>query len=503
MIRRTSTSRFPVSLRQLLPQASFVGCADLRTFEVTSDSRECRPGCLFAAIPGHNADGREYIAEALANGAAGLLVSQPVAEAPVPQCVVPNVRQAYARLCAHVVGQPSQRVRLVGVTGTNGKTTVTWMVRSMLRSAGLQTGLLGTIVYDDGRQSESSQLTTPGPREFNEWLQSMVAAGTTHAAVELSSHALCQDRVAGTQLEVGVVTNITQDHFDYHGNFETYWACKARITSLVRPGGLLVVNANNPASLRVAECLSKDRQVRTFGISTAADVGATVLEESIDGTRFLLNLGGKEMVLQTPLIGRHNLSNALAALTAVEYLGCGTEVIRTGLASLSAVPGRLERIDAGQPFHVFVDYAHTDDALQRVVSFLRPLTAGRLICVFGAGGDRDRSKRPRFARAVQGADLKIVTSDNPRSEDPQQIMADIVRGFDPAEVGSSVQLEVDRRAAIEMALSQAQPGDCVLIAGKGHETEQLTGSERIPFDDRVVAREVLEQTFHTPVLKRA
>ena len=501
MIRRTSTSRFPVSLRRLLPNASFVGCADIQTFDVTDDSRKCQSHCLFAVVDGHKSDGREYVHEAIANGAVALLVSQPIPDVDVPQCVVSNVRKAFALICSHISARPSHRVKVVGVTGTNGKTTVSWMVRSILQHAGHQTGLLGTIEYHDGVQSDDSQLTTPDARQFNHWLQSMVQNRTTHAAVELSSHALCQERVAGTQLEVGIVTNVTHDHFDYHGSFESYWASKSRIASYVRPGGLLVVNADNPSSMRIAECVSGDRTVKTFGISADADVGATVLEESVEGTSFLLKIGGWETHVRSRLIGRHNLSNALAAATAAEHLGCGAEVIRAGLESLTAVPGRLERIDIGQAFPVFVDYAHTDDALRRVLSFLRPLTQGRLIVVFGAGGDRDRTKRPRFARAAREADLKIVTSDNPRSESPAQIIREITAGFDPSEFGKTVRVEVDRRAAIQMAIQEAEPGDCVLIAGKGHETEQIIGEERVPFDDRLIANEVIQTCLDAPALK--
>lgn len=503
MARRTYKGRSPVSLRRLFPQASFVGCADIQVVDASDDSRRCLPQSLFAAIPGTNADGRDFIADAITNGAESLLVQQPVADAHVPQCVVPDVRRSYAEICAGIAHCPSRRLKCVGVTGTNGKTTVTWMLQSILNSANRQCGLIGTIQYHDGIESEPSTLTTPDSRTFNRWLQRMLWRDTGYAAVELSSHALNQQRVAGTRLEVGIVTNVTQDHFDYHGNYEQYRACKARISEYIDAEGLLALNADDAGCRWIRELTLGRCPIRTFGLETSADVRAEVIAESLRGTRFEIHSDDWSVEVEMPFIGRHNVSNALAAAVAAQHLGCGPDEIRMGLEALHTVPGRLEPIDAGQPFDVFVDYAHTDDALMRVLDGLRPLTHGRLICVFGAGGDRDRGKRERFAQAVQAADLKIITSDNPRSECPQQIIDDVLAGFTNIRQQDDVHIESDRRCAIELAVQQARPGDCVLIAGKGHETTQIVGDQCLEFDDRAVAREQLMRLSPLLQQKRA
>jgi len=475
----------PLSLRFLLPRASFVGCADVLVSTVTDCCDECRPGDTFAAIPGTRVDGADFALQAVRNGAKAVLTHRPLADVPVPQCVAPNVRAAYSRLCAALQDNPSTDLKTVGVTGTNGKTTVTWLIRSILAAAGRRCGMLGTVEYHDGLTAGPSMLTTPEPKTLNHWLGRMVESGTEYAAVEVSSHALHQDRIAGTGLDVAVITNITQDHFDYHGAFEDYAAAKARIIEHCKPDGSVVVNADDP---RVPSMVRGNAGVTTFGIELPADVSAEILDESINGTRFLLRRGDETLEVRTPLVGRHNVMNCLAAAAAVSHFGVSLDAIAVGLASLESVPGRLERIDCGQPFAAFVDYAHTDDALERCVHALKQLTPGRVLCVLGAGGDRDRTKRPRLGRAGSTADLAVVTSDNPRSEDPAKIIKDIVKGI-PAD--RPVHLEVDRAAAIRWAAAQAGPGDCLLVAGKGHETEQILGEQRIPFDDRQHLREAI------------
>jgi UDP-N-acetylmuramoyl-L-alanyl-D-glutamate--2,6-diaminopimelate ligase len=480
-----------VNLRRLFPQASFVGCGDIHCSEATDRSTACRPNSLFAVICGTRADGYQYIHDALERGATALLVDRPLAGVAVPQCVVADVRRAYAELCAAHMGHPARHLGLAGVTGTNGKTTTTWLIRSILQTAGRQTGLLGTIEYSDGLSREPASLTTPDPAGLARRLAAMVSLKTTHVAMELSSHALDQRRTAGTLLDAAVITNITQDHFDYHQNFTAYRRSKLRIFDYLKAAGLAIVNLDDAGSRSCLEDAPK--RVTTYAIGEPADVTAEVVASSLSGSKFRLTIGARETLVETPLVGRHNVSNCLAAAAVAAHFGLGIDEIAHGVEALGAVPGRLESIDGGQPFPVFVDYAHTEDALRNCLTSLRPLTSGRIICVFGAGGDRDRTKRPLLGRAAAEADLAVVTSDNPRSEDPAAIISDILAGF----TGSKRQpyVEADRERAIRWAIQHAGPEDTVLIAGKGHETEQIIGAERHPFDDREVARECLAAEF--------
>jgi UDP-N-acetylmuramoyl-L-alanyl-D-glutamate--2,6-diaminopimelate ligase len=480
-----------VNLRRLFPQASFVGCGDIHCSEVTDRSTACRPHSLFAVIRGTGADGHEYIRDALDRGATALLVERPQADVAVPQCVVADVRRAYAELCSALMGHPARHLGLAGVTGTNGKTTTTWLIRSILQAAGRQTGLLGTIEYSDGIAREPSNLTTPDSASLARRLAAMVSLKTTHAAMELSSHALDQRRTAGTLLDAAVITNITQDHFDYHQNFAAYRRSKLRIFDYLKPAGLAVVNLDDAGSRSCLEDAPK--RVTTYALNEPADVSAEIVAASLSGSKFRLTIGTLSLLVETPLVGRHNVSNCLAAAAVATHFGIGLNEIVRGIEALRAVPGRLEHIDGGQPFPVLVDYAHTEDALRNCLASLRPLTAGRIICVFGAGGDRDRTKRPRLGRAAAEADLAVVTSDNPRSEAPAAIIGDILAGFTGTKRRPCV--EADRERAIRWAIQHAGPADTVLIAGKGHETEQIIGDQRLHFDDREVARECLAALF--------
>lgn len=481
------------SLRRLFPQASFVGCANICATDAFDNSHDVVPGSVFAAVTGTRTDGRSYIQDALAHGATALLLDHPLADAPVPQCVVPDVRSAFSRLCEALAGDPSRKLDVVGVTGTNGKTTTTWLVRSLLAHGGHRCGVLGTVEYTDGVHGEPSTLTTPPSRALARWLGRMVAQQTPCAAIELSSHALDQRRAAGIELEAAIVTNITQDHFDYHHNFDSYREAKSRIMELVRPGGLIALNQDDPGSWALRSRVHDSVSFVSFGLTAAADVSAQIREESLGGTRFRLTVHGRSAECATTMIGRHNVTNCLGAAAAAAHLGIPLEEIVAGIEAFTVVPGRFERISCGQPFEVFVDYAHTDDALQRCLTALRGMTPGRVICVFGAGGDRDRGKRPLLGQAATRADVAIVTSDNPRSEEPDQIIREILDGMsDPR---TRVITEPDRAAAIELALQMAGPGDSVLIAGKGHETEQVIGARRYPFDDRQVARTVLSMKW--------
>lgn len=499
----TQTSQIPltVSLRRLFPMASFVGCGDIHVSDATECSSDCRPGILFAAIRGTQTDGTQFAAEAIERGAAAMLAQRPLAGVAVPQCIVSDPRRAFGQLCHELCDRPSAQMKVAGVTGTNGKTTVTWLIRSILQSAGRQTGVLGTIEYHDGLKRERSNLTTPDSRSLSKWLAAMLRRNTLHAAIELSSHALDQGRAAGLQLHAAVVTNVTQDHFDYHGNFADYLTAKSRILEQCSSSGIAVLNADDSGCCSLIEQLKGPTNVVTFGIENDAHVSATIIEESLGGSRFLLNIDGHEIDAQTQLVGRHNVANCLAAAAVAHHFGVPAEQIRAGIAMLAAIPGRLERVDCGQPFNVFVDYAHTDDALARSVKCLKALTRGRVICVFGAGGDRDRLKRPLLAKAASLSDVPVVTSDNPRTEKPEDIIQDILHGF--ASDGPIPHVNIERGDAIRWALEQAHPQDTVLVAGKGHESEQIIGTQRFPFDDREVIRGFLTpDTIESEILPK-
>ena len=490
-----SVPAFPAaaSLRRLFPQASFVGCANICATDAFDNSQEVRPGGLFAVVHGSKVDGSQYVHDAIAHGATSLLVDRLIAGVPVPQCIVSDVRSAFSRLCEALAGDPSRRLDITGITGTNGKTTTSWLLRNLLARAGQRCGVLGTVEYSDGVATESSSLTTPASRPLARWLGRMVANGTRRAAIELSSHALDQRRAAGLELEAAIVTNITQDHFDYHRGYEPYREAKSRILELVRPGGVIALNMDDPGSWSLRDLVHDSVAFVSFGMKPTADISAQVREESLGGTRFRLSIHGRSLECATTMIGRHNISNCLAAAAAAAHLCLPLEDIVAGIEQFHCVPGRLERIQCGQPFEVFVDYAHTDDALRRCLQSVRSITPGRLLCVFGAGGDRDRTKRPLLGRAAGLADVAIVTSDNPRSEDPVDIINEILAGMSGSATIPVV--EPDRAAAIATALRLAEPGDCVLIAGKGHETEQIIGDRKLPFDDRQVARGVLSEKW--------
>jgi len=481
----------PVSLRLLFPSASFVGCGDIAVDSVSEDSRTCVQGCLFAALPGTAEQGVTFVAHAIEQGATAVLTDQPLEDARVKQCIVPDVRRAYAQLCDAMYGYPSRRLGIIGVTGTNGKTTVTWLVRSILEAAGWPTAVIGTIEYNDGMEAEPATLTTPSAKILSQWLSTAVSRATQYAAIELSSHALDQSRAAGTRLDVAIVTNITQDHFDYHGDATAYRASKARIFEQLKGRGLVVLNADDPVAASLAAETPDGSQVTTFGIEQTADLTAQNIRLTPQGTTFRLQTLTDSVDVNTHLIGRHNVSNCLAAAAASIHVGVPLTEIAEGIETLDSVPGRMEAIDVDAPINVIVDYAHTDDALRHAIAAARDVTSGRVLCVFGAGGDRDRSKRSLLGRAAGAADIAVITSDNPRHENPQAIIDDILVGC--RDVPVTLHVESDRAEAIHWAINAAEPGDTVLVAGKGHETVQIIGDERRPFDDRHVCREALSE----------
>ena len=463
---------------------------DAEVTDVTADSRRCRAGCCFVAVRGTAADGHRFIGQAVAGGAAAVVCEDPAAVPPAcAWATVGDSRVAIARLAQAIRGWPARRLTCVGITGTNGKTTVAHLLRAILADAGHSPGLLGTIRYETGGRSQEASTTTPDPVLLAELTDEMVAGGRTHLVMEVSSHALDQHRIAGLEFGVGVFTNLTGDHLDYHGDMATYAAVKRKLFESLSGGATAVINRDDPAGERMAEGI--EAAVVWYGLSSAADLWARIDRIDASGTEFRFLRGEREVAATTPLIGRHNVLNCLAAAAACEAMGVPLPACAESLRRVAPVPGRLQRVPGEAPFSVFVDYAHTDDALANVLGALRPLTRERLIVVFGCGGDRDRTKRPRMARVAERfADVIVITSDNPRSEDPRAIIEEIRAGLGNGGRNRTI-LEPDRKAAIVLAIEQAHAGDVVLIAGKGHENYQVLGDRRVHFDDVEVAGEAL------------
>jgi UDP-N-acetylmuramoyl-L-alanyl-D-glutamate--2,6-diaminopimelate ligase len=471
------------SLRALLPEAEFLGADDIRPLRCTSDSRRVRPGDLFAALPGQHCDGHQFIGEAVRRGAASVLCERPPTELSVPCGVVPHVHHAYGRVCQALAGNPSQQLKLIGVTGTNGKTTTSCLIASVLLKGGYRVGVAGTLGYFDGLEVEPATHTTPPADVLAPLLARMVTNECTHAAMEVSSHALAQSRIAGVKLDVACVTNVSRDHLDYHRTLNDYRLAKAKIFDYLTPEGFAVVNADDPIAAGYLRHFHGP--ALTVGIDKPAEITATPLEQFPSEQTFLLTAGSESVPVRTHMIGRHHIYNCLTAAAVGLTYGIDLMAVVRGLEAVDYVPGRLQRIECGQPFSVFIDFAHTPDALTASLRALRQVTSGRLICVFGAGGDRDRQKRPLMGREAERlADTVVLTSDNPRSEDPLDIIDEILDGFRQPPAAHVI---VDRTAAIHWALAHAQEGDCVLIAGKGHENYQIVGDERMELDDRQIA----------------
>ena len=455
---------------------------------IAHDSRRVKPRWVFVAIPGHQRDGADFVEDAVARGAVAIVSERSVrVSMPVPIFVVQDARRALAALANSFFKRPSRGLKVIGVTGTNGKTTTTFMLRSILEAAGRRCGVLGTVSYETGRRTLPASITTPESVDIQEFLAEMLAEGMEYAAIEVSSHALSMRRVDFVQFAVGVFTNLTSEHLDYHRTLAAYREAKARLFHSLGPAAFAVLNADDPSSEEMARATCA--RVLHYSLTRRADVTAHVQDATLDGSDMTLVCAEGATDLRLPLIGRHNVSNALAAATAALALGCDLSAIRNGLEHMPRVPGRLERVPCEADCRVLVDYAHTDQALKSVLGSLRRLATKRIIVVFGAGGDRDRAKRPRMGRVVaQGADLAWITSDNPRSEEPNDIIQEVLGG-----VGNRrrVHVQPDRQTAIAEALRAARPGDIVLIAGKGHERTQRFKNMVIPFDDREAVRTAL------------
>jgi UDP-N-acetylmuramoyl-L-alanyl-D-glutamate--2,6-diaminopimelate ligase len=465
---------------------------DVVLTDATHDSRQVGPGTLFCAIPGSRADGHDHAPAALAQGAAALLVERWL-DLPVPQLRVPSVRAAAGPAAAAVHGHPSGELTVVGITGTNGKTTTAYLVEAAFAAAGVGVGVIGTVETRIHGETQPGVRTTPEGPDLQRLLRRMYTRGVDAVAMEVSSHGLDLRRVDGTRFAVAVYTNLSQDHLDWHGSMEAYLAAKARLfLPAFAPRG--VVFLDGPWARRLLELVRIP--VTTVGTDADADVRLVDVELSVDGGRGTLVWDDEPIALRTRLPGRFNLDNAASALVAAVTAGVPIATAAAGIAACPGAPGRLERVERGQPFTVLVDYAHTPEAVAQVVTTLRSLGAGgRVLVVLGAGGDRDRGKRAAMGAAAATADVAVLTSDNPRSEDPSRILAAVAAGAREAvAAGAPAELviELDRRQAIATALDVAQPGDVVVIAGKGHETGQELADRTLPFDDRVVAAALLE-----------
>ncbi len=497
-LTQTRTARATMRLAKLLRGVETRGASahgDVEILEIAYDSRRVKPGTLFAAIRGEKTDGNLFAADAVSRGAVAILSEQEkpgTLPAEFPWIQVADTRKALATSAANYYGRPAEVLKLVGVTGTNGKTTTSYLVDSILRAAGCEVGLLGTIGYRLVREPIPAPNTTPESLDLQKYLAQIVNAGGTHAVLEASSHALAMDRLWGCPFAMAIFTNLTRDHLDYHKTFDEYFAAKRRLfegTGAAAPA-TGVTNRDDEYGRKLAGLASR---TLTYGLEPGADITTRRPALSLSGIEFAAETPIGKIEVHSPLVGRPNVYNILAAIGAGVALNLPKEVIASGVAQLSAVPGRFERIEAGQPFLVVVDYAHTDDALRNLLATARDLNPdGRIITLFGCGGDRDRTKRPLMGEAAgRASEIVVLTSDNPRSEDPLLIINDVIVGVQRTK--AKLLVEPDRQKAIELALDEARAGDVVLLAGKGHETYQALRDRTIEFDDRAVAHRILSQ----------
>jgi UDP-N-acetylmuramoyl-L-alanyl-D-glutamate--2,6-diaminopimelate ligase len=477
-----------------IPVRQVIGTLDRTVESIAYDSRRVQRNGLFVALPGQKVDGRDFIQQAIEKGAAAIVAEREENHPRATCVVVENARYALADLAASFYGFPARRLKLAGVTGTNGKTTTTFLIKHICDKASLRCGLIGTVRYEIGERVLPAIRTTPESADLQELLAQIVNAGGKAAAMEVSSHALAQERTRGLEWDVAVFTNLTQDHLDFHSTMENYFESKLKLfTQLAgqrhKRKPVAVVNIDDRYGEKLLTRIDKKISVVTYGLSARADFRASNYRAEFGATSYQLDARGKSYLVRVPLIGRFNVANSLAALAASNALGVSLREAILSLSKSPQVPGRLEAVPAKRQFQVFVDYAHTPDALLNVLKTLRELLPRRLIVVFGCGGDRDRQKRPLMGEIVdQNADYAIVTSDNPRKEDPDAIIAEVEKGFR----SDHYEKIVDRTAAIARAIELAQPRDLVLIAGKGHENYQEFADHTVPFDDMQLARRALE-----------
>jgi UDP-N-acetylmuramoyl-L-alanyl-D-glutamate--2,6-diaminopimelate ligase len=473
------------------------GNLDVSVNAITDDSRALSPHSLFVAVKGERVDGHEFIPAARNGGMVALVSQRPVSEVSLPSVRVDDSRKALGLLGGRFYGDPSSKIRMIGVTGTNGKTTTTYICKALLEAMGHPVGLIGTVAYQIGERTMPATHTTPGSLELQQLLAKMVTGGCTTAVMEVSSHALAQDRTSGCEYDVAVFSNLTQDHLDFHKTMEEYFQAKLRLFTELKGGfkanKRAIVNIDDPYGARIVERCPVP--VWTYALKAKADLRAEAVRLSLQGTTFTAATPVGSFPIESHLVGEHNVYNLLAAIGVALHEGATPAQIRKAVARVTNVPGRFERVIAGQPFTVAVDYAHTEDALVRLLMAAQVLKTRRIITVFGCGGDRDRGKRPKMGEAaVRYSDVVILTSDNPRTEDPLSILEQVEVGVNEAlRLRPHVQYRKvsDRREAIEEAVREAQSGDMVLIAGKGHEDYQIIGTKKVHFDDREVAREAI------------
>ena len=469
------------------------GSLDREITAITYDSNRVKPGTLFVALKGENVDGAAFVEKAVAAGAEAVVSEDAEIRTRATNITVADARNALADLGAAFFQHPARALKIAGVTGTNGKTTTAFLIKHICEAVLLRCGLIGTVRYEVGDRILPASRTTPESLDLHDLLWQMRSAGCKAAVMEVSSHALVQARVRGVEFDAAVFTNLTQDHLDYHKTMEAYFEAKTRLFSglaqQTKKKGQAVINLDDRYGAMLAQRFGKEVPVVTYGVGVHADFRASNVRIDFHGTSYQLDAGGRSYLVRLPLIGQFNVYNSLAALAAANVMGVDVRSGVLALANATAVPGRLEAVPAQRQFRIFVDYAHTDDALLNVIKTCRELNPGRLIVVFGCGGNRDKTKRPRMGAVVdQYADHGIVTSDNPRKENPLAIIEDIKPGMKRG----NYEIIPDRREAIFKAVAMAQPRDIILIAGKGHETYQEFADHTAPFDDAAVAREALE-----------
>ncbi len=488
MLPQSQAAAGGISLHTLLSDARFFGGKRIRVSSCCGDSRQCKPGDLFAAMIGPNHDGHDFAHQAIERGASAVLAER-ILPLGVPTCLVDDSRTAYGRVCHALAGQPAEQLPVLGVSGTHGKTTTAMLIAAILEAAAERVGIIGSLGYCDGDDVATDGRTTPGPAELANWLVRMANNGCTHAIVEASCTGLAQQRLAGLELDAAVMTNVRRAHLDTFGSVLNYRNIKKRLFDHLKPEGFGVVNADDPASQFLLSEITNP--VITIGMRNPAELEAEVIERHRSEQTFLLTAGQETIPVRTPIIGNQHVYNCLAAAAVGLVLGIDLDTIVRGIESLQCVPGRMERIECGQPFGIFVDAASSADAMAAALRALRSVTPGRLICVYGSCGEREKSERPLLGRAVERmADIGVITNNNPGAEEPLQIAHDILDGMDrPAQA----HLIPNRARAIGWALCHAREGDTVLIAGRGHENEHYVGDRREEFDDRQVARFFLQE----------
>ncbi len=469
------------------------GAVSVELSSIVYDSRKAVNGSLFVAVSGVKTDGNDYVASAISRGAVAVITENKISDCPVAQVVVKDSRLALAQAARAFYGSPSRKLKLLAVTGTNGKTTTAYLMRHMILSCGNTTGMLGTVEYDIGNgEVIPSPLTTPQSADFQQYLSEMVLNDADYAVAEMSSHAIVQRRVLPDDVTCAVFTNLTRDHLDYHGSMENYLAAKKILFSGLSPESVAVVNSGDVYARLIVD--DTDANVVTFGFERDDDYRICGVDYYSKGTMIELEYSGEVYQINSPLVGEYNVLNVVGAIAGVVEGGLDLAETVASIAGFCGVPGRLERMELSSGAGAFVDYAHTPDALEKALKALRPVTDGRLMVVFGCGGDRDSGKRPQMGNiACELADCVYITSDNPRSEKAENIIEDILGGCVSLKGSDSIIVEVDRQKAIEKSLAAARRGDIVLVAGKGHEDYQIIGTKKIHFDDREIVRKFCSQ----------